>query len=179
MGRMVKAFRDVGSTSCTEWKSAYSKCKELGGDSYIALSESYGTDQVFCSFGDSMGCTQGELNTGKCFMEKNKEWHSAYLKCEDLGGNPYTALSELYGEDQMSCSFGNVGGCTQGELNDGVCFMGLKPEWKSAYLKCNELGGYPYTALSESYGEDQVFCYFDKESECTQGELNSGKCFME
>lgn len=182
-GRTRRFFRSVAPVesvpSCSEWSSAHDKCENLGGETHVGLSELYGEDRVSCHFGDSMRCTQTELNSGNCFMALNEVWHEAYLECEKFGGKSYTALSDLYGEDQLFCSFSGIGGCTQNELVDGECFMANDVELKAAYLKCEELGGFSYTALSELYGEDRAYCSFGGIGECTQNELINGECFMD
>ncbi len=50
------------------------------------------------------------------------EQYSAQVICLELSGSDYIAFSELYGVDQLFCTFDN-GECTQTELNDGVCYM--------------------------------------------------------
>jgi len=50
------------------------------------------------------------------------EQKSAEEKCKTLNGESRLADSMLYGEKQIFCSFGILGECTQGELNDGTCF---------------------------------------------------------
>lgn len=100
----------------------------------------------------------------------------AKTKCEKLNGAPHLAFSELYGEYQLFCSFGG-GECTEKELNENVCFMETNQAYKTANEKCAELGGSPYLAFNEEYGEDQVFCLFANEEQCTQTELNNGVCF--
>ena len=49
----------------------------------------------------------------------------------------------------------------------------------SAQSKCIALGGNPYTSFSEESGQNEVFCKFGSEGECTQNELNGGTCFKD
>lgn len=102
----------------------------------------------------------------------------AKTQCEKLNGAPHLAFSDLYGKYQLFCSFGG-GECTEGELNKNVCFMETNQAYKTANEKCAELDGSPYLAFNEEYGEDQVFCLFANEEQCTQNELNNGKCFKD
>ncbi len=102
----------------------------------------------------------------------------AKTQCEKLNGAPHLAFSDLYGKYQLSCSFGG-GGCTEKELNDNVCFMEINEVYKTANEKCAKLGGSPYLAFNEEYGEDQVFCLFANEEKCTQNELNNDACFKD
>lgn len=46
----------------------------------------------------------------------------SYDMCLDHDGEPYIAFSELYGEEQTFCSFGEEGECTQNELIENECF---------------------------------------------------------
>lgn len=46
----------------------------------------------------------------------------ASTTCTALGGISRLELSALYGEEQIFCSFGSAGECTQNELNSSTCF---------------------------------------------------------
>jgi hypothetical protein len=52
-----------------EQNTAYEKCEAVNGTPRIVMSELHGGLQVFCTFSDGE-CTQGELNTDECFMQK-------------------------------------------------------------------------------------------------------------
>lgn len=52
-----------------EQELAQQACARLGGESRIELSELFGEDHVYCSFEDGE-CTQGELNDGFCYKER-------------------------------------------------------------------------------------------------------------
>ena len=57
--------------------------------------------------------------------------------------------------------------------------MEINEVYKTANEKCAKLGGSPYLAFNEEYGEDQVFCLFANEEKCTQNELNNDACFKD
>lgn len=103
---------------------------------------------------------------------------AARVKCKSLQGEPSVKFSELYGENQIFCSFGG-GECTQNELNTGDCFMETNALFRQASNTCAKLGGRTYLTFSEASGENEVFCSFGDEGECTQRELNDQTCFKE
>lgn len=55
-------------------------------------------------------------------LTSEEEQNSAINVCAELGGESRVTLSELFGEDQVFCTFEEGGECTQGELLNNVCY---------------------------------------------------------
>ena len=55
--------------------------------------------------------------------ELNPEQKSAWERCEDLNGAPRVTLNINTASEEIFCSFGEKGKCTQHELNIEYCFI--------------------------------------------------------
>ncbi len=97
------------------------KCLELNGDYSLVFNENTGFREVSCNFGNSE-CSQNELVSSECWAESNPDYQLASKKCIKLGGEPYFGFSSVYNEDQIFCTFGSEGQCTQNGLLKGLCF---------------------------------------------------------
>lgn len=62
----------------------------------------------------------GDVNNESQLTPEQK---TALQKCESFKGAPRLGLSQLYGDKRIFCSFGQLGECTQRELNSELCFI--------------------------------------------------------